>query len=132
MENDLKGNENYFELTGGSSYRGFELPRVDCNNKTFAQPINNHLQLIYINYRVNSLSKTDTFGTDPNCPFQSYFSLLHKALLKCPLSVLERCPSYREYSYSKMIEKRRGPTPGVRVREVSDKRELTECILTEN
>ena len=38
MENDLKGNENYFELTGGSSYR------------------------------VNSLSKTDTFGTDPNFP----------------------------------------------------------------
>ena len=30
MENDLKGNENYFELTGGSSYRGFELPGVDC------------------------------------------------------------------------------------------------------
>ena len=30
MENDLKGIENYFELTGGSSYRGFELPRVDC------------------------------------------------------------------------------------------------------
>ena len=28
MENDLKGNENWFELTGGSSYRGFELPRV--------------------------------------------------------------------------------------------------------
>ena len=27
MENDLKGNENWFELTGGSSYRrGFELP----------------------------------------------------------------------------------------------------------
>ena len=61
MENDLKGNENYFELTGGSSYR--VLPGVK-----FAQPINNHLQLIYTNYRVNSLSKTDTFGTDPNCP----------------------------------------------------------------
>ena len=30
MENDLKGNENYFELTGGSSYGGFELPGVDC------------------------------------------------------------------------------------------------------
>ena len=30
MEHDLKGNENYFELTGGSSYRGFELPGVDC------------------------------------------------------------------------------------------------------
>ena len=30
MENDLKG--NYFELTGGSSYRGFELPGVECMN----------------------------------------------------------------------------------------------------
>ena len=30
MENDLKGIENYFELTGGSSYREFELPRFDC------------------------------------------------------------------------------------------------------
>ena len=28
--NDLKRNENYFELTGGSSYRGFELPGFDC------------------------------------------------------------------------------------------------------
>ena len=26
--NDLKGNKNYFELAGGSSYRGFELPSV--------------------------------------------------------------------------------------------------------
>ena len=30
MENDLKGNENYFELMGGSSCGGFELPGVDC------------------------------------------------------------------------------------------------------
>ena len=30
MENDLKGNENWFELAGGSSWRGFELSRVDC------------------------------------------------------------------------------------------------------
>ena len=30
MENGLKGNENYFELTGGSSYIGFELPGVNC------------------------------------------------------------------------------------------------------
>ena len=30
MENDLKGIENYFELMGGLSYRGFELPGVDC------------------------------------------------------------------------------------------------------
>ena len=26
--NELKGNKDYFELAGGSSYRGFELPRV--------------------------------------------------------------------------------------------------------
>ena len=31
MENDLKGTENYFELTESSSYRGFELPGVDCS-----------------------------------------------------------------------------------------------------
>ena len=24
----MKGDKNYFELAGGSSYRGFELPRV--------------------------------------------------------------------------------------------------------
>ena len=32
MENDLKGNENHFELTGGSSYRGLELPEFDCSS----------------------------------------------------------------------------------------------------
>ena len=32
MENDLRGNENYFELTGGSSYRWFdESLGVDCS-----------------------------------------------------------------------------------------------------
>ena len=35
MENDLNGNENYFELTGGLSYRGFELPGVDCTQEHF-------------------------------------------------------------------------------------------------
>ena len=30
MANNLKGIENYFELMGGSSYRGLELPGVDC------------------------------------------------------------------------------------------------------
>ena len=30
MRNDLKGTENCFELTGGSSCRGFELLEVDC------------------------------------------------------------------------------------------------------
>ena len=44
---------------------------------------------------------------------------------KCLLSVLERCPSYREYSYSKMTEKRQWPKPGVRLTEVSVKTELT-------
>ena len=35
-----------------------------------------------------------------------YFSLVIKALLDCPLSILERCPSYREYSsYSTKFEK---------------------------
>ena len=34
MENDLKGIENYFELMGGLSYRGFELPGVDCKSLT--------------------------------------------------------------------------------------------------
>ena len=33
MENDLKGNENYFELTGGSSYR--ELTVFCARRKKF-------------------------------------------------------------------------------------------------
>ncbi len=44
---------------------------------------------------------------------------------KCPLSVLKRCPPYREFGYSKMAEKWQGPSPGVRLIEVSVKRELT-------
>ena len=32
METVWKGKENCFELTGGSSYGGFELPGGDCNN----------------------------------------------------------------------------------------------------
>ncbi len=47
------------------------------------------------------------------------------AVSKCPLSVLERCPSYREFGYSKMTEKWQGPSSGVRLMEVSVKRELT-------
>ena len=38
MENDLKGNENWFELAGGSSYRGFELPRVKLQYMYDANP----------------------------------------------------------------------------------------------
>ena len=37
VENVLKGNENCFELAGGSSYRGFELPGVDCITNNFYQ-----------------------------------------------------------------------------------------------
>ena len=32
VESELKGNENCFDLADGSSYRGFELPEVDCNS----------------------------------------------------------------------------------------------------
>ena len=46
-------------------------------------------------------------------------------VLKCPLSVLERCPSYREFNYSKMTKKRPGPTKGVSLIELSVKSELT-------
>ena len=52
----------------------------------------------------------------------------HSEPHKCPLSVLWRCPSYREFGYSKMTEKRPGPAPGVRLIEVSVKRELTVYI----
>ena len=44
-------------------------------------------------------------------------------VLKCPLSVLDRCPSYRELNNSKMTEKQPGPTQGVRLKEASVKRE---------
>ena len=44
------------------------------------------------------------------------------------MSILEKCPSYREYSYSKMTEKGQGPTPGVHRIEVSDSK---RCPLRE-
>ena len=43
MENDLTGNENYFELTGGSSYRGFELPGIDCT-QLFREKLSDKVQ----------------------------------------------------------------------------------------
>ena len=48
---------------------------------------------------------------------------------KCPLPVLWRCLSYREFGYSKMTKKRPGSATGVRLREVSVKRELTVIRL---
>ena len=51
-----------------------------------------------------------------NCPL---------TISNCPLSVLWRCPSYREFGDSKMTEIWPGPAPGVRLTEVFVKRELT-------
>ena len=34
MESDLKGNENYFELTGGSSYRGLDCKEIKVKRET--------------------------------------------------------------------------------------------------
>ena len=51
---------------------------------------------------------------------------LHGVCLLTVLSVLKRCPSYREF---KMTEKRQGPTPAVPLMEVSVKRELTVLIV---
>ncbi len=48
---------------------------------------------------------------------------------KCPLSDLERFPSYGEFGYGNMTEKRQGPSPGVRLIEVSVKRELTVELI---
>ena len=56
-----------------------------------------------------------------NCNLRSH-SAPHKCPLtisKCPLSVLWRCPSYREFGYSKMTEKWPGPAPDVCLIEVS-------------
>ena len=69
-----------------------------------------------------------TVITAPTLPFCGIFHYIkHLPIVcwrfqKCPLSVLERCTSYREYIYSKMTEKRQGPTPGVRSLRV-------ECIF---
>ena len=44
-----------------------------------------------------------------------HFPVVRWWFQECPLSVLERCSSYREYSYSKMTEKQQGPKTGVRL-----------------
>ena len=72
---------------------------------------------------------------------QEFFSLnrnlrSHSATHKCPLtiskcslSVLRRCPAYREFGYSKMTKKRPGPPPGIRLIEMSV---LQRCPLRES
>ena len=64
------------------------------------------------------------------CSLKTLFHKCQLRVLKCPLSVLERCLSYNEFSYSKMTEKWPGPTEGVRLIEVSVKRELTVLAVT--
>ena len=36
-ESDLKGKKNYFELAGVSSYRGFELTRINYSKGNLAR-----------------------------------------------------------------------------------------------
>ena len=38
LENDLRGNENWFEFSGSSSYWGFELPRVKLQRTCDGNP----------------------------------------------------------------------------------------------
>ena len=95
-----------------------------------------------------TLSKTDTVRTDPDCLLQkSQAALLLSnstptfhvpipgvlwtknplfkcplTVLKCPLSVLDRCSFSTEFSCSKITEKkkiRQGSTPAVLLKEVS-------------
>ena len=81
-------------------------------------------------------TKYQTFCNLPSCRtpkfsfwgifhYIKHFSTVRWPFQKYLLSVLERCPSYREYSYSKMTEKRQEQTPCVRLMEVSVMRELT-------
>ena len=49
-------------------------------------------------------------------------------ILKCPLSVLERCPSYREFSCSDLTEKRQGLTADIGLTEVT----LTVALVYDN
>ena len=65
--NDLRGNENYFELAGGSSYRGFELPRVKKTLSRFRRHLDEYrtsrqtrekLQCLYENLMSNNFRKT--------------------------------------------------------------------------
>ena len=60
MGNDLKENENCFELAGGSSYRGFELTGVDCTFNVrplilFSQALD---EWALVEYQLISLTRT--------------------------------------------------------------------------
>ena len=65
----------------------------------------------------------------PNFHFEVVFTAYSSSQVSVHGFKKVRCPSCREYSYSKMTEKWQGPTPGVRLREMSFKRELTDSTL---
>ena len=85
----------------------------------------------------STLSKTDAVGTCPDYPSGSGLCLMSipsfkvlltkkntsqvsvKTVSKCLLSILDRCPSYREFSSSIMTEQRQRPTPSVCLTEMS-------------
>jgi len=88
MENDLKRIENCFELAGGSSYRGYKLPEVDCM-EAIRDQVNNlscENEFLYIRIRkIIFLSETvllpwDNFENKKNaCYF--YYHLLQELVL---------------------------------------------------
>ena len=88
--------------------------RVKSCNKNFASVIRDLLSFSAPTFRF------EVFFTKNRC-------LL--TVLKCLMSILERCPSYWEFNYSKMTEKWPGPTQGVRLKELCIKRELTVFFI---
>ena len=85
--------------------------RIQLRNKNFASQNSN---LLSYSARIISVFRVlFTKNYIHSCPLGG------GGCLKCPLSALKRCPSYREFNYSRMTEKRPGPTEGVRLREVS-------------
>ena len=82
----------------------------------------------------STLSKKDTFGTGIKCPSQRGVRLIESQIKgakkgrdQLQVSVLQRCPSYRESN--KGSKERQGPTLSVRFTEVSI---LQRCPLRES
>ena len=66
----------------------------------------------------SNVSTTDTFGTHTTCPSESQIKGFKNGMDQFWVSVLPRCPSYREL-LNKGSQERQGPTLGVRLTEVS-------------
>ena len=67
-------------------------------------------------FRVN---QTYNSLTTPKSCRRPVVSLSHATKSYCVNRPLERCPSYREFNYSKMTDKRPASTQGVRLKEVT-------------